>query len=139
MIEGEADFSNVAWVEGAGESQAQINYAQPDDNSASRTSYYKLKQVDHDGQFAWSAVVAVDGSEVANDLVVYPNPARDRAALSGLPGNVVRISMMDAAGRFVRAWGNTAELDNLNGFERGMYTIVVEGPEDVKTLRLVLE
>ncbi|QQR87988.1 MAG: T9SS type A sorting domain-containing protein [Flavobacteriales bacterium] len=139
MIEGEEEFSNVAWVEGAGESQAVINYALPDDNTTSRMSYYKLKQVDHDGHFAWSAVVAVDGSVVGNDLVVYPNPARDRAALSGLPGNVVRISMMDAAGRFVRAWSNTTELDNLDGFERGVYTVVVEGPEDVKTLRLVLE
>lgn len=139
MIEGEEEFSNVAWVEGAGESQALVNYAVPDENTTSRTSYYQLKQVDHDGQFEWSPIVAVSGSGVEAQLVAYPNPARDRVVLSGLPTNVDRITMVDAAGRFVGAWGNTTELDNLDGFERGVYTVVVEGPEDIKTLRLVLE
>lgn len=139
MIEGEDGFTNVAWVDGAGESQTLVNYALPDDNATSRMSYYQLKQVDHDGQFEWSPVVAVSGSGVDVQLAAYPNPARDRVVLSGLPASVVRITMIDAAGRIVRAWGNTRELDGLDGSERGVYTIVAESSEEVKTMRLVLE
>lgn len=139
MIEGGEDFSEVAWVDGAGESQALVNYALPDQNSTTRTSYYQLKQVDHDGQFEWSPIVAVKGSGVDVQLVVYPNPARDRVVLAGLSEGVASISMIDAAGRIVRAWGNTLELEGLAAFERGVYTVVVESADEVKTLRVVLE
>lgn len=138
-VEGEEEFSEVAWVDGAGESQSVINYALPDGNSTARTSYYQLKQVDHDGQFEWSAIVAVKGSGADVQLVAYPNPARDRVVLVGLPEGVASISMIDAAGRIVRAWGNTRELEGLAAFERGVYTVVVESADEVKTLRVVLE
>lgn len=139
MIEGEEEFAEVGWVDGAGESQALINYALPDENSTTRTSYYQLKQVDHDSQFEWSPIVAVSGSGVERRFVAFPNPARDRVVLAGLPEGVERISMIDAAGRTVRVWGTTQELDGLGDFERGVYTVVVESPEEVKTLRVVLE
>ncbi len=52
------------------------------DAKGSGTLYYRLRQVDLDGRFAYSKVVMIKesaGTSPAKILSVYPNPARERA------------------------------------------------------------
>ena len=139
-IEGEADFSEVGWVDGAGDSQQFISYSHPDVNATTKTSYYKLKQVDHDGQSDWSPVVAVEGAGVASLLVAHPNPARDMIILSGLPEHTASITLHDASGRLVKQWLNTTMLDGLGALDRGVYLLSATDAEGRPvTVRVVLE
>ena len=140
MIEGEDDFTEVAWVDGAGNSQQLIGYTHPDDNAATKTSYYKLRQVDHDGQSEWSPVVAVEGAGVSSQLVAYPNPARDVIMLSGPPERTASITLHDASGRVVEQWINTTMLDGLGALERGVYLLRAADMEGHSmSTRVVLE
>ncbi|MBK7944832.1 MAG: T9SS type A sorting domain-containing protein [Flavobacteriales bacterium] len=139
MIEGEEDYAEIGWVAGEGNSLQMITYELPDDNSATTTSYYKLKQVDSDGQFTWTPIVAVKGAGVRTELVAYPNPARDRIMLAGLPDNTKRIVLFDATGRLVRTWNNTSLLDGLGDLERGVYNIGTESADGMTSVRVVLE
>lgn len=139
MVEGEAAFTNIAWVDGQGDSRTTTYYGLPDTKAASATSYYQLKQVDNDGRATWSPIAAVAGVASEVRLVAYPNPAHDRVVLAGLPVGTSRIGLFDASGRAVRAWGGTTEIDGLSDLERGVYTIVVESTEGIQSVRLVLE
>lgn len=139
MIEGEEEFTALGWVDGVGDTQQLTTYAFPDDNPIDRTSYYRLEQVDFDGSHHWSPVVAVNGNSISTPLIAFPNPARDRLMLSGLPPGTTRIDLFDTSGRVVRSWNNTVALDDLGALERGVYMVGVTGVDGMKSVRVVLE
>lgn len=121
MTEGEDDFTEVGWVDGAGSSQQLINYVYPDNNSASKTSYYKLRQVDHDGRSEWSNVVAVIGNGLGGGFLVHPNPAVREFFVQGDPGWTA-VELIDAEGRVVRKWSGGAPLD-VSGVPAAVYLL----------------
>lgn len=61
-------FVQIGTVGGNGNSQTAHNYNYTDNNPAAGTSYYQLKQVDNDGKFTLSNIVAA-GSELANSAL----------------------------------------------------------------------
>jgi hypothetical protein len=63
------DFVKVGFVEGKGNSSALNNYQLALNNAS--TAYYRLKQIDFDGQFTYSPIRYVEGNTT---FAVYPNP-----------------------------------------------------------------
>lgn len=59
------EFSNIDIVPGAGNSNKILNYKSIDNSPLSEYSYYRLKQVDFDGLFAYSKIVPVYFGETA--------------------------------------------------------------------------
>ncbi len=72
------NFVEMTRVAGAGNSNRTLWYDQLDETPFSPVTYYKLKQVDYDGQYTYSDIIAIarenggGGAEIVN---VYPNPA----------------------------------------------------------------
>jgi hypothetical protein len=109
-----------------GNSDMILNYSYTDLNSAKGMTQYRIKQIDMDGKFEYSAVRAVRGEAVSVKTVVYPNPSPDGKV------NVVfedaagtrDIVLMDMSGRMIRNWKGVASnnllIDNLNP---GMYSL----------------
>ncbi|QQR87995.1 MAG: right-handed parallel beta-helix repeat-containing protein [Flavobacteriales bacterium] len=139
LIEGEEEFSRVAWVEGAGESHAVINYALSDDNTTSRVSYYKLKQVDLDGHYSWSPVIAVKGAVNGNALVLFPNPASQAFDIRIGALDHSGVQLVNVSGQVVRAWGAVDHCD-VQGIARGTYLVRILWPDGAeRSSRLILE
>lgn len=71
-------YEHIAQVNGHGNSSVAINYTYVDGSPLPGTSYYRLKQVDFDGQYAYSNTIAVsyNGPE-AMQLTMAPNPCRN--------------------------------------------------------------
>lgn len=70
-------YTEVAKVDGAGNSTTKLNYSLSDNEPFNGTSYYRLKQTDFDGKFTYSALVKVDfspGGLSELSQLVYPNP-----------------------------------------------------------------
>nr|MCU0404240.1 T9SS type A sorting domain-containing protein [Chitinophagaceae bacterium] len=78
---------------------APQTYRYTDINPGKGTFYYRLKQVDKDGKFEYSAVRKVSFGEDAI-IKVYPNPVRDVMQMASVPGNS-DIRLFDATGRLV--------------------------------------
>jgi hypothetical protein len=82
MLENEAEFSSISFVEGQGTSVETNSYQFIDENSYTGVSYYRLKQEDFDGTISYSEIKAVAGIDVSNtnyiDLSIYPNPVFDQ-------------------------------------------------------------
>ncbi|MCC7503602.1 MAG: T9SS type A sorting domain-containing protein [Flavobacteriales bacterium] len=124
MIEGETEFTEVGWLDGAGDSQSLITYELQDENTAIKTSYYKLKQVDNDGQSAWSDVVAVAGANGQEEFLIYPNPASGEFFIQGDRGAMESVQLLDADGREVARWGPDVRFD-LQRVPAGTYAVRV--------------
>ena len=80
------DFSSIGFVNGKGNTSQITNYSYTDaslkDINVTKT-YYRLKQVDLDGKFAYSNVIALSLDNLANNSKwkLYPNPVKEKATV----------------------------------------------------------
>jgi hypothetical protein len=135
-------FARIGTVAAAGSNSSARSYELLDTNLPTHQStiYYRLKQLDADGTFAYSPVRVVPrpGAGAAGPSL-YPNPARGGAAtLTGtLPDTVVTVT--DALGRPVTSTiadaSGTAALDLPAGLPTGVYLVRVGS----QALRLTIE
>jgi hypothetical protein len=72
------NFTTVTFVKGSGNSTSTNNYAAVDAKAFATTQsnvlFYRLKQVDFNGNFQYSQVVTVNRNATATTINVYPNP-----------------------------------------------------------------
>ena len=89
-------------VKGAGTIQEPQQYEFTDDRPPVGLSYYRLRQVDYDGQYEYSPVVTANRKGGAFPFSVFPNPAGESVSLV-LPGGAegLRAELYDARGRQV--------------------------------------
>lgn len=132
-----ADWKDIGWVNGAGNSTQTISYTFTDiEPLAGRMAFYRLRQIDMDGAEELTEPVYVkDCMSRGPELRVIPNPVEDKATLrlSGITGGEVSgtVEFADAFGRTVRTervtLGNesgpvTVDVGRLPG---GLYTVTL--------------
>ncbi|TAE20010.1 MAG: T9SS C-terminal target domain-containing protein, partial [Bacteroidetes bacterium] len=110
-IERSADgrtFSKIAFVATKatnGTSNQSISYTATDAFILAGTNHYRLKQIDKDGKFNYSAVVTIAGNKPGKLSLgsVYPNPAVDVVNLQIATPNTVtaQILVMSTSGKIV--------------------------------------
>jgi len=81
------DWEEIGRVEGAGNSNTQMDYRFIDDDPYIGLSYYKLKQTDFDGKFEEFYPVSVSYDVEIVGLLVSPNPVTDIITLT-MDGNL---------------------------------------------------
>ncbi|MBF9143236.1 LamG-like jellyroll fold domain-containing protein [Hymenobacter properus] len=134
-------FSQVGTVASPGATSQRTNYEFRDPKLLAYGSplvYYRLRQIDRDGTFAYSAVRTVAVSAASTGLALFPNPTSRAATLTGAaPGSAV--SVFDAVGRLVLSLpadaAGTAVLALPDGLTTGVYVVRVGN----KALRLTVE
>lgn len=113
VVERSADgmeFELVGTVPGAGNSQALLNYRLVDGSPLPGISYYRLKQVDHDGTFTYGPVVPVLRDRTGPSFTLWPNPAQEQVSIGGaIDMDVASIEVLDAAGRRI-LWKDVQQL-----------------------------
>jgi hypothetical protein len=72
------DWTQIVMVKGAGTTYVPMEYLETDMNPYEGINYYRLKQVDFDGRYSYSQIVAVEFKKrlanVSKDPVLFPNP-----------------------------------------------------------------
>jgi hypothetical protein len=72
------NFVKIAQKDGHGTTTQPKNYQFVDTNPLSGVNYYRLKQVDFDGAFSYSNIIAVNTPVLDKSFSVFPNPAQER-------------------------------------------------------------
>jgi len=134
-------FRKIADIKGAGTFQLESNYTFEDaDILESGVYYYRLRQVDFDGNATLSGTIAIRvEKEVDRARVqVYPNPAVDdiELSISGLEiaKSVTRIEIFDGAGRIVK----TIKVDKSENMTSMRHQLNIEELlEGVYTIRVI--
>ena len=104
-------WQKIGMVKGAGTTAEMTQYAFTDPQPLPGMNYYRLKQVDVDGKFEYSAIAELDfGAELAaasSRLIIYPNPSAHAQAVNIVLDNpkdqISTISVTDAIGREVHS------------------------------------
>jgi hypothetical protein len=119
------DFRRSAFVNSKatnGNSSSVLNYQYTDNKAPAGNVYYRLMQIDKDGQSSYSNVILIKGDKI-NALtlnMIYPNPAKNvlNLVISSPENNNVNILITDLAGKKVyqqafpiQNGGNNLDLD----------------------------
>ena len=119
-LSGTENFKLIGTVKGFGAGSTTENhyYSLNDPDQCSGINYYRLKQVDIDGHFSYSNVVAVKCTE-KNDLVsVYPNPSNTKINISffEVEDGKLSLEIVDMMGNVISSAEFTVKKD-LNNIE----------------------
>jgi hypothetical protein len=131
------DLEEVLSVTGAGNSQQMLHYEAFDERPLPGTTYYRLKQVDHDGTEAFSHVVAVTMNDAG--ATVYPNPTDGVVTIRTGSLELAEVSILNSRLQVVR----TARLVdgdpmlNLSGIPDGMYILLLHTAAGTEAVRVV--
>ncbi len=106
-------FETIGKVTGAGTSTVKQNYAFTDERPLKGINFYRLKQVDLDGQFSYSPVVSVNIGKVGG-VRLSPQPVSDRlsVALEQPAVEAATWQVYDFAGRLLQSGALEAESTN---------------------------
>lgn len=124
-IERSADartFEKIGFVDGSGDTKENQFYHFTDLNPLAE-SYYRLKQLDYDGKFEYSKVIAVKtGTGV---IKMYPNPAQTELRVEGIAEDEL-VSVFTPTGGLVIAGAklSAGKLD-VKDLKEGIYTIKI--------------
>ena len=94
------NFSQIAEVAGQGTASVQNNYAAYDPTPAIAVNYYRLKQVDGDGRFAYSKTISIDFGN-AIGINIYPNPSSSILTVRFNPGSYHTVQLISTDGKVV--------------------------------------
>lgn len=75
------DFLSIGFVKGNGNS-VKINTYDYLDKNFTQTAYYRLKQLDFDGKYAYSPILSLQKTGEKGDLKIYPNPVSNQSILT---------------------------------------------------------
>ncbi|HMQ74936.1 MAG TPA: hypothetical protein PKE21_11705 [Flavobacteriales bacterium] len=125
-------FGAVIEVDGAGDSQQQLDYSAYDNAPLPGLSYYRLRQTDHDGSSTVSASVAVQFADQVARPVLYTSDGELWLRYSIAAGTWVDV--LDASGRVVRSFRTTdAAVMRLpvTDLRPGAYLLRIDGGAEV--------
>ncbi|WP_185152688.1 fibronectin type III domain-containing protein [Fulvivirga aurantia] len=148
-----ADTSNFKLIgekSGAGDSNSEISYTFKDLNPLT-TNFYRLKQVDLDGKFAYSNILRVEiAGDPFEDLKLYPNPTNGQEL--NIKGRVqtandkVLIEFIDVVGKSQlsletdnRSLDAGVSIDLSRRLKPGIYLVLLTDGITVSQKKLVIQ
>ncbi|MGZ4076774.1 MAG: T9SS type A sorting domain-containing protein [Bacteroidia bacterium] len=120
------DFTKIVTINGAGNSTSSKEYNYLDSSPAQGINYYRLKQVDYNGDHTYSNVIAIDNDYNNTTIQVYPNPSNDIVNII-TPNNITLITIYNTMGEIV--YSSSSVYNNSIQFKPLAYGVYV-----VKTL-----
>lgn len=128
------DWVVIDNVAAAGNSDAQRNYQYLDLNGGA--AFYRIRQVDKDGRFVYTAIKQTDCRVSQFDITLYPVPARDKLTVVIQSDQAVRTDLLvlDINGRTISRTatqinkGNNNIILNVSELPGGQYILTSSDP-----------
>ena len=140
------NFTDIATLNGNGNSNTAHAYQFLHKQAPSGVSYYRLMQTDFDGTTQQAGLVTLVRGEIAFGITqTYPVPAKDvvNVQFNSNQNNTVHVSVYDVAGKLMATQSatatkgsNTLQIDVAN-YAAGMYFVTLNNGNDTATVRIV--
>ena len=131
------EFEEIAKITGGGNSTSLLKYQYQHQNP-NDLEYYRLKQVDFDGQFEYSKVIAINSMKEAI-INIFPNPTNSTLSLSfmdNITSGEYVITITDVLGKvFIKKLNVNPNnrlflIEEFESFAKGFYTIKISDGSD---------
>jgi photosystem II stability/assembly factor-like uncharacterized protein len=144
-----SEFRTIGFAEGYGTTTEPRNYVYMDRTAENGTNYYRLKQIDFNGTYAYSDIVEVDvtGPLSFNLAQNYPNPFNPSTSIKySVPeSGSIRLSVYNTVGEEVAVLVNgfsqagsfevTFDASNLS---TGVYLYKLQSANSIQTKKMML-
>jgi Secretion system C-terminal sorting domain/Concanavalin A-like lectin/glucanases superfamily len=138
-------FYKLAGVNGITNNSSTKSYTYNHYNPQQGNNFYRLKQIDNDGSFVYSAIIKVQLNKVVHAVKIYPNPVKDLATINIYTSQPqsLKIIVTDVLGRVQLLKGNNVvrgsneikiDVSRLNN---GIYYLRVLGIEKYNSPTLI--
>lgn len=143
------NWATIGWVDGHNNSTTQQDYRYSDYSVAANVRYYyRLKQVDNDGEYEYTGIVsAIINSQMTFSVKDFiPNPAGNitRLIITATSEQTIGVDIYNAIGQKVisethhlNKGGNELPFD-LTNIAAGSYTAVVSSANEVYSKKLIV-
>ena len=127
-------IGNVKASAGTGGTVKKYNFT--DIQLSGNINFYRLKQIDNDGKFSYSKVIALRREISGKSVKLFPSPFKDNLNISinAVSGEKMDVSIIDQSGRTVKHYSmpistgsNSFNLSNLSDLLPGTYVITIKG------------
>jgi hypothetical protein len=110
------------------------------DNSSGKAGvslqYYRLKKIDKDERFVYSAVVSVNTKKENTSTVIFPNPAKEILFIQSTE-KLIAVELINASGQIIKKWRiNSTSKYNLEGIAKGSYFIKLYTDKKAETHKI---
>lgn len=122
-------FESIGRLTGKGTTAATQTYTFVDAQPLADLTYYRLKQVDTDGQLSYSKIISIRGGldQMEEQLLIYPNPASDLLRIqAGKQQSVTDVAIYTASGRRVLYQKVFASFVSVTSLPAGVYILEVK-------------
>jgi hypothetical protein len=121
-------WQSIGIVQSEGNVNNEQSYNFIHTNPATGSNYYRLKQVDKEGNFTYSSVRTVIFAN-AIQLSFYPNPTIDRVVITGSQASLGSVSVMTIDGRQLQENDNfnSGGSIDLSRYPAGIYLLGIRG------------
>ncbi|MFL5729063.1 MAG: glycoside hydrolase family 9 protein [Cytophagaceae bacterium] len=140
-------FEPAGQVKGSGNSSLIKNYSFTDTEPFAGISYYRLKQVDANGNFSYSEIRKVNRGSASSFLHIFPNPGNGNFTLESdctLHGNM-SLQIHDVTGRSVYeenipdAPGLLRKTISLPSAVPGMYFLQLKNGNEILRAKIIIQ
>jgi len=135
-------YAKAGSIMAAGNSHSAQNYQWTHTSPSAGMNYYRIKQVDIDGQYTYSGIIALLYRKGFTRTIAAPNPVtRDLVLLFPAPAPSTVVSVYNAAGQLVLAGkvnqGAWQQRMDFSPLPKGIYTLQLNSARGVETLRIL--
>jgi trimeric autotransporter adhesin len=141
----EGKFTKIGSITAAGNSNRTLNYSFRDQQPTGTVNYYRLKQVDLDGSFEFSKVIAIRMSlDILPVVQLVGNPVTTHIDLlfGDIPNSTGTITLVDMTGKKVAYWTRVFQKGTqirlpLKGIATGAYVLQITVAEQRHSVRVL--
>lgn len=130
------EFKTIGWVEAKSNNGATYEFKDEEITVGARY-YYRLKQLDLDGNFEFSPIISLKVPGEHPGLIIYPNPVKDQLSLElFLPdlntNQPVNFSILNLTGQEVKQWVFNPDMPfstqqvNVEDLSSGVYVALIK-------------
>jgi len=128
------DWKVLDQVSSAGDTKELVKYQYIHTNPSVGINYYRLKMVDRDGTFAYSAIKSILNNE-ENNLTIFPNPVAGRLFIeSNYLNKITSVQINDIQGKQVIAPTNNIKNGiAISSLSPGSYIVIIQQEDGSKS------
>lgn len=140
---GTDEFTSIARIEATKATTGNYNFNDANAARLSQKAYYRLKMVDMDGQFKFSAVVVVTFDNAAS-IMVTPNLLTAGEMISvNIAGNnqsKYEVKLFDMSGKMISQQATNSRMQIATaGLRKGMYIVSVNNLTEAKSFKIMIQ
>ncbi len=122
------NWENIGFVTGQGTTNSTTTYDFVDDRPMAGTNYYRLKQMDYDGNFEYSSVRVIE-IEGRSEVTMFPNPVINDLTIELSNAEDVTVSIFDISGVLLKqeTTSNSRIQLSFEDLTAGIYFVKIRG------------